>query len=169
MKPFVTWEECERKYYRAHPERSVLALDLALADALEEGDWPGLLSTIQTIAEVRGGLGKLARQLKCSRTTLYRTLSAKGNPRLATLAAILRALGLRLSIQVAGDAVAAKAPRGAKAAKPRKSTRQPVTPRATTKPRPAKPRSAAAKVRTSVVKAPVKARRVAAKGRRPKP
>lgn len=155
MKPFVTWEECERKYYRAHPERSILALDLALADALEEGDWPGLLSTIQTIAEARGGLGKLARQLKCSRTSLYKTLSAKGNPRLTTLAAILRALGLRLSIQAmpTNDAAAAPSRR-----RPREIGKKAASSAGR---KPARPR-------TIVVKAPIKAKRVAGKARHPK-
>jgi DNA-binding phage protein len=36
-----------------------------------------------------------------NRETLYRTLSENGNPRLDTLAAILDAFGLRLSVQPA--------------------------------------------------------------------
>jgi probable addiction module antidote protein len=41
---------------------------------------------------------ELARRTGLSRETLYRTLSAKGNPRLDTLAAILSAFGLRLAV-----------------------------------------------------------------------
>ncbi|MDN5851079.1 MAG: helix-turn-helix domain-containing protein [Nitrococcus sp.] len=40
----------------------------------------------------------IAGRTGLSRETLYRTLSAKGNPRLDTLAALLRAMGLRLSV-----------------------------------------------------------------------
>lgn len=41
------------------------------------------------------------RRLGFSRETLYRTLSANGNPRLDTLALILAAFGLRLAVQPA--------------------------------------------------------------------
>jgi probable addiction module antidote protein len=41
----------------------------------------------------------LAEKAGLSRETLYRTLSERGNPRLDTLAAILAAFGLRLSVQ----------------------------------------------------------------------
>jgi len=44
-------------------------------------------------------MGALADKTGLSRETLYRTLSNKGNPRLDTLAAILAAFGLRLSVQ----------------------------------------------------------------------
>jgi len=41
----------------------------------------------------------LARKTGLSRETLYRTLSKRGNPRLDTLAAILAAFGLRLTVR----------------------------------------------------------------------
>ncbi|MGH8291772.1 MAG: DNA-binding protein [Steroidobacteraceae bacterium] len=44
-------------------------------------------------------MAALARKTGLSRETLYRTLSARGNPRLDTLAAILKAFGLRLTVQ----------------------------------------------------------------------
>ncbi|GFE81634.1 hypothetical protein GCM10011487_36340 [Steroidobacter agaridevorans] len=43
----------------------------------------------------------LAKKTGLSRETLYRTLSAEGNPRLDTLDLLLRAFGLRLSVQPA--------------------------------------------------------------------
>jgi probable addiction module antidote protein len=46
-----------------------------------------------------GGIAALADKTGLSRETLYRTLSKKGNPRLDTLAAILAAYGLRLSVR----------------------------------------------------------------------
>ena len=47
-----------------------------------------------------GVLGQfyLAAQTQLSRETLYRTLSARGNPTIKTLAAVLKATGLRISI-----------------------------------------------------------------------
>jgi transcriptional regulator with XRE-family HTH domain len=42
-----------------------------------------------------------AEKTGLSRETLYRTLSGKGNPHLDTLAAVLAAFGLRLSVRPA--------------------------------------------------------------------
>jgi DNA-binding phage protein len=44
-------------------------------------------------------MAALAEKTGLSRETLYRTLSERGNPRLDTLAAILAAFGLHLSVQ----------------------------------------------------------------------
>jgi len=43
----------------------------------------------------------LAEKTGLSRETLYRTLSERGNPRLETLAVILAAFGLRLTVKPA--------------------------------------------------------------------
>ena len=48
-----------------------------------------------------GGMAALADKTGLSRETLYRTLSKGGNPRLDTLAVILAAFGLRLTVQPA--------------------------------------------------------------------
>ncbi len=69
-----------------------------LQSALEDGDSGVLLLALRRIAEARGGMAKLARVTGLSREALYRTLSASGNPRLTSLAAILGATGLRLAI-----------------------------------------------------------------------
>jgi len=41
----------------------------------------------------------VAEQAHLNPTQLYRTLSAKGNPALSSLIAILKAMGLRLAVQ----------------------------------------------------------------------
>lgn len=56
---------------------------------------------LRTVVEASGGMAALATKTGLSRETLYRTLSERGNPRLDTLATILRAFGLRLSVQPA--------------------------------------------------------------------
>jgi probable addiction module antidote protein len=43
-------------------------------------------------------LGAVAAQAGISRESLYRALSPKGNPTLKTLVAVLKTLGLRLSV-----------------------------------------------------------------------
>jgi probable addiction module antidote protein len=66
--------------------------------ALEEGDAGDLLHALRNVAEARGGIAHIAEQSGLNRETLYRTLSKRGNPQLKSLAAILDATGLRLSV-----------------------------------------------------------------------
>ncbi len=56
---------------------------------------------LRTIVDAVGGMTALADKTGLSRETLYRTLSERGNPRLDTLAVILAAFGLRLTVQPA--------------------------------------------------------------------
>jgi probable addiction module antidote protein len=58
----------------------------------------GGLLAIRAVAEAYGGLGAVAAQAGISRESLYRALSPKGNPTLKTLIAVLKTLGLRLTI-----------------------------------------------------------------------
>jgi len=74
-----------------------------LKAALEELDDPdnraaGLLA-LRDVAEAYGGLGMVAEQAGISREALYRSLSAKGNPTLKTLLAVLKSVGMRLSVE----------------------------------------------------------------------
>jgi len=66
---------------------------------LADGDERAVPVALRTVADAVGGMTALAEKTGLSRETLYRTLSARGNPRLDTLAAILAAFGLRLSVQ----------------------------------------------------------------------
>jgi DNA-binding phage protein len=51
------------------------------------------------MAEAFGGVSQVAKEANLNATTLYRTLSSKGNPELKSLNALLGALGLRIAIQ----------------------------------------------------------------------
>src|ERR1700691_4404600 len=94
----------------SRPEREIAELqaDRALAVeylkvAMESLDNPndraaGLLA-LRTVAEAYGGLGAVATEAGISRESLYRTLSPKGNPTLKTLLAVLKTVGLRLSVE----------------------------------------------------------------------
>lgn len=94
----------------SHREREVAELraDRALAieylkAAMESLDDPndraaGLLA-LRTVAEAYGGLAAVAAQAGISREALYRALSPRGNPTLKTILAVLKAVGMRLSIE----------------------------------------------------------------------
>jgi probable addiction module antidote protein len=71
-----------------------------LEDALESGDPKVIAASIGEIARARG-MTQLARDAGVSRESLYRALSADGNPRLDTLMKVLEQLGLRLSVRAA--------------------------------------------------------------------
>jgi probable addiction module antidote protein len=66
---------------------------------LEDGDQDELLLALRRMAAAFGGVPAIAELAKLNATSLYRVLSAKGNPELRTLSAILKAMGMRVAIQ----------------------------------------------------------------------
>jgi probable addiction module antidote protein len=73
-----------------------------LRAALQDEDEPGvLLIALRRIAEARGGIAKVAKAAGVERESLYRALSARGNPRLSTLVAVTKAVGLKLTVEAA--------------------------------------------------------------------
>lgn len=72
-----------------------------LRAALEETDEPRvLLLALRRVAQARG-IARIAKAAGVERESLYRALSAKGNPRLSTLHAVAKAVGLRLTLEAA--------------------------------------------------------------------
>lgn len=69
-----------------------------LNSVLEDGDYEELLTAFRYLAKAFGGVPKLARRAALNATTIYRTLSPKGNPELKSLVALLNALGMRLAV-----------------------------------------------------------------------
>lgn len=78
--------------------------DAYLSAALEEASEPGgrvaLLAALRQIADAKG-MATVAQQAGIPRESMYRVLSATGNPRLGTLLAVVSALGLRLDVRSA--------------------------------------------------------------------
>ena len=67
--------------------------------ALEEDSNEAFLLALRNVAEAQG-MKKLAEGDQLNRESMYRMLSEQGNPQLASLTAILRELGLKLSVDV---------------------------------------------------------------------
>jgi probable addiction module antidote protein len=59
------------------------------------------LMGLRDVVEANGGVGQMAKASKLNRESLYRLVSRKGNPRLASLNAILSALGLKVTFAAA--------------------------------------------------------------------
>ncbi len=68
-----------------------------LEAVLEDGDPELLKAALGDIARSQG-MTEIARTAGLSRQNLYRALSPDGDPKFTTVAAVLKALGLRLSI-----------------------------------------------------------------------
>ena len=95
-KPSLSHDEAMVGELRANPEFAAEYLRAAL----EEEDEPRvLLLALRRVAESRGGIAKLAKAAGVERESLYRALSAKGNPRLSTLVAVTKAMGLKLTVE----------------------------------------------------------------------
>jgi len=71
-----------------------------LEAAAKEQDPRILAAALGEVARARG-MTEIVRKTGIAREALYRSLSAEGNPELATLSKVLRAIGMRLSVQAA--------------------------------------------------------------------
>lgn len=71
--------------------------------ALEDSDEPAvLLMALRHLSEAKGGMAKIAKRAGIERESLYRALSPKGNPRLSTLASVLKALNMTIQLKPTG-------------------------------------------------------------------
>jgi probable addiction module antidote protein len=66
-----------------------------LEAALEDGDPALVAAALGDIARAKG-MTQVAREAGLGRESLYKALSAEGNPELATVLKVVKALGLRL-------------------------------------------------------------------------
>ena len=76
-----------------------------LTAALEDDSPDVFLLALRDVAEARG-IKPLAESAQLNQESMYRMLSDQGNPQFSSLTAVLRQLGLRLSVEVS-DPVAA--------------------------------------------------------------
>lgn len=88
-------EDAKLASFRDDPEYASDYLNAVL----EDGDQDELLETLRYLAQAFGGVPSLAGEADLNATTLYRTLSRKGNPELKSLTAILKAMGMRLAVK----------------------------------------------------------------------
>jgi len=85
------------------PDFAVEYLRAAFDELDEDGGEVAFLAALRQIVEARGGVGVIAERANLSRESLYRALSASGNPTLKTLSAVVHAAGLRFA-DIAGHA-----------------------------------------------------------------
>ncbi len=68
-----------------------------LAIALEDGDTKTIQLVLRDIAKAQG-MSELARKTNLNRESLYKSLSAEGNPSFASIMKIMEALGLKITL-----------------------------------------------------------------------
>ena len=88
-------DQAMAEMYRKDPTYAVQLLNSILKD----GDQSELLIALRQMANAFGGVQAVAEQPHLNPTQLYRTLSPEGNPALSNFSAILKAMGLRLTVQ----------------------------------------------------------------------
>jgi probable addiction module antidote protein len=81
------------------PERQAAYLEAAF----EDGDPALIAAAIGDIARARG-MSELARETGVTRNALYKAFRDGGNPTLGTLAAVVEALGFKLTVRPRGEA-----------------------------------------------------------------
>jgi probable addiction module antidote protein len=94
----VSHDECMIRELRANPKFAAEYLKAALEDTEE----PAVLRiALRRIAEAKGGIAKVAKAAGIKRESLDRELSTRGKPRLFTLVAVTKAVGLKLTVEAA--------------------------------------------------------------------
>ncbi|MGA3295792.1 MAG: addiction module antidote protein [Candidatus Acidiferrales bacterium] len=96
-KASVSYDEAMVRRLRKDPKFAAEYLKAALED---EDEPRALLIALRHLAQAQG-IAKVAKAAGVERESLYRALSAHGNPRLSTLVAITKAIGLRLTVEAA--------------------------------------------------------------------
>ena len=95
----VSHHEREVAELRADRRLAVEYLKVAMQSLDDPEDRAAGLLALRTVADAYGGLGVVAAEAGISRESLYRALSAKGNPTLKTILAVLKTVGMRLSVE----------------------------------------------------------------------
>jgi probable addiction module antidote protein len=96
-KTSVSHDEAIIRRLRKDPEFAAEYVKAALEDTEEP---LVLLIALRHLAQARG-IAKVAKAAGIERESLYRALSRRGNPRLSTLVAVTKAIGLKLTVEAA--------------------------------------------------------------------
>ncbi len=95
MSNYRTLDQVTEDYFIQHPEEIDDFVTEIFADYAQDGDSATLLSALRIVARVKG-ISNMATQVGMSRQGLQKALSSKGNPRLDSINAIMKAMGYQL-------------------------------------------------------------------------
>jgi len=80
------------------PQYAQTYLSVALEEYEQDKDVSAFLMALRDVVEAKGGITKLAEKTHLNRQSLYKSLSAEGDPKLNTVETVLNGLGYRLSV-----------------------------------------------------------------------
>jgi len=95
IRPHRTHDEATIESFRRAPKFAAAYLNAVLDD----GDRAEIMTALRYLAEAFGGVPAIAEKTRLNTTTLYRTLSAKGNPELNSFMEIMKAVGMRVRVE----------------------------------------------------------------------
>ena len=95
IKPHRTHDEATIDSFRRDPKFAAAYLNAVLDD----GDRAEIMTALRYLTEAFGGVPAIAEKTHLNTTTLYRTLSAKGNPELKSFMEIMKAVGMRILVE----------------------------------------------------------------------
>ncbi len=95
IKPHRTHDEATIESFRRDPKFAAAYLNAVLDD----GDRAEIMTALRYLTDAFGGVPAVAEKTHLNTTTLYRTLSAKGNPELKSFMEIMKAVGMRILVE----------------------------------------------------------------------
>jgi probable addiction module antidote protein len=96
-KASISHDDAVVQRLRKEPKFAAECLEAALED---ENEPRVLLLALRHVGQAHG-IARVAKAAGIERESLYRALSVRGNPRLSTLVAVTKAIGLRLAVEAA--------------------------------------------------------------------
>ncbi len=84
-------------YDSAEYLNSIEAINAYMKEAMKTADPAFIVRAIGAIARARG-MSQIAKKAGLSRESLYKALSAEGNPEFSTIIRVMHALGLKFSV-----------------------------------------------------------------------
>lgn len=66
---------------------------------IEDNDREAFLLALRDVAQAQGGMSAIAEKTHVSRSSLYKTLSKRGNPEFKSITNLLHGMGLRLTVE----------------------------------------------------------------------
>jgi len=95
IKPHRTHDDATIESFRRDPKFAAAYLNAVLDD----GDRGEIMVALRYMTDAFGGVSAVAQKTRLNTTTLYRTLSAKGNPELNSFMEIMKAVGMRILVE----------------------------------------------------------------------
>ena len=90
-----THDEATVESFRRDPKFAAAYLNAVL----DEGNRAEIMTALRYMTDAFGGVSAIAEKTRLNTTTLYRTLSAKGNPELNSFMEIMKAVGMRILVE----------------------------------------------------------------------